>query len=285
VFRAVPQGDDYVACVDAHWRELIDRYQPAVLWSDIAHPARSNLAGLFAYYYNKIPDGVVNDRFAQDLPQQDPDSLEIMGSPTGRHYDFRTAEYTSFKDAIQEKWESNRGLAHSYSFNRNETTENCLSVSEIVRLLADVVSKNGNLLLSFGPMADGTVPELQRERLEDLGAWLDVNGEAIFDTRPWVTPEGSTREKTPVRFTQKANTVYATLWDLSSDGQITIEGLEADNDTSVHLLGYENSLQWKQDGADLTIDLPSHVAESPAYSLRIAPSPKFQTKARTGSIV
>jgi alpha-L-fucosidase len=274
VFQAVPQGDDYVACVDAHWRELIDRYQPSVLWSDIAHPAGSDLAALFADYYNQVPDGVVNDRFAQELPRQDPHSLEIMGSPTGSYYDFRTAEYTSFKEAIREKWESNRGLAHSYSFNRNERPENYMSVTELVRLLVDVVSKNGNLLLSFGPTADGRIPELQRERLESLGEWLDVHGEAIYGTRPWLTAGGTTREKSPVRFTHKEESVYAMLWDLPGGNQVAIQGLRAVGDTTVRLLGHQAPLGWKQDGDDLVISLPDHVAESPAYALKITPAPK-----------
>jgi alpha-L-fucosidase len=222
---------------------------------------------------------MVNDRFAQELPGQEPGSLEIMGSPTGRHYDFRTAEYTTFKEAIQEKWECNRGLAHSYSFNRNEGAENYLSVAEIVRLLVDVVSKNGNLLLSFGPMADGTVPELQRERLEGLGAWLDVNGEAIFGTRPWLTAEGYTRERIPVHFTHKADALYAALWDLPPGRQVTLEGLQADNASTIYLLGFETPLPWKQEGEALTISVPGGVAASPVYCLKITPIPRLLTGA------
>ena len=56
--------------------------------------------------------------------------------------------------------------------------------AELVRMFVDIVSKNGNLLLNVGPMADGTIPEIQLSRLRALEAWLKVNGEAIFNTRP-----------------------------------------------------------------------------------------------------
>ncbi len=70
---------------------------------------------------------MINDRFKQELPRQEPGSLEIMGSPAGLHYDFKTPEYTTIQDIIPGKRESGRGLAHSYSFNRIEKPENYLS--------------------------------------------------------------------------------------------------------------------------------------------------------------
>jgi alpha-L-fucosidase len=151
-------------------------------------------------------------------------------------------------------------------------------VAEIVRLLVDVVSKNGNLLLSFGPMADGTVPELQRERLEGLGSWLDANGEAIFGTRPWLAAEGNTRERIPVRFTHKADTLYAALWDLPRGGQVTLEGLQPNNHSAVHLLGSEHPLLWQQKDDTLVISAPSDVAVSPVYCLKITPTPRLLTR-------
>jgi alpha-L-fucosidase len=65
MFAGVPQGADYVAYADRHWVELIERYQPSILWNDIAYPAAAHLRQLFADDYNKIPDGVINDRFIQ----------------------------------------------------------------------------------------------------------------------------------------------------------------------------------------------------------------------------
>jgi alpha-L-fucosidase len=63
MFAAIPQRDDYVRYVDAHWRELIERYEPAVLWNDIGYPGAAHSEQLFADYYNRAPDGLVNNRF------------------------------------------------------------------------------------------------------------------------------------------------------------------------------------------------------------------------------
>ncbi len=63
MISAIPQSDDYLADADAHWRELIDRYQPSVLWNDIDYPSKADLGALHDYYFERVPDGVMNDRF------------------------------------------------------------------------------------------------------------------------------------------------------------------------------------------------------------------------------
>ncbi len=64
---AVPQQQAYVTYADNHWLELIERYEPVVLWNDIAYPAASDLPKLYAHYYNTVPEGLVNNRFAQSF--------------------------------------------------------------------------------------------------------------------------------------------------------------------------------------------------------------------------
>lgn len=81
--------------------------------------------------------------------------------------------------------DSCRGIGNSFGFNRNETNEDLLSTTAPVHMLADIVSKNGNLLLNVGPTADGVIPWHQAERLLGLGWWLRTNGDAIYGTRPW----------------------------------------------------------------------------------------------------
>jgi alpha-L-fucosidase len=124
-------------------------------------------------------------------------------------------------------------------------------------------------------MADGTIPELQRACLEGLGAWLDVNGEAIFGTRPWRTADGVTAGGVPVRYTRKGDTLYAILLDAPKVNPVILHSLRADRGTSIHLLGHEEPLSWRQEGDRLAVVLPQGVGEAPAYALRITPQPRL----------
>ena len=282
IFAAVPQQPDYIEYADHHWYELIDCYEPVIMWNDIAYPAAANLPELFAYYYNKIHDGLINDRFTQRF-EFDPESSSILNLD---HHDFRTPEYTSFDKITEKKWEATRGIGYSFGYNRNEGPDNYLSAQELIHSFVDIVSKNGNLLLNVGPMADGTIPDLQRERLLGLGQWLKVNGEAIFDTRPWVEAEGQTDQGAAVRFTQKGDTVYAILLDTPKPGLVSIQSLVADEKATVHLLGYGEPLSWGQAGQNLRITLPGtlpdEVSESPACAFRIVPKPQILPERSAG---
>ena len=268
VWGTIVQSPEFVDYSVAHWKELIDRYQPSLMWNDIGYPQAADLGELFAYYYNAVPEGVINDRFTQSLDRLPRVGKELV-SPRGPHYDFVTPEYTQFDDIQEQKWETCRGIGHSFGYNRNEGDEQLLPEDELVHMFVDIVSKNGNLLLNVGPMADGSIPQNQADRLRALGSWLDRNGAAVFDTRPWQRAESQTTQGLPVRFTQNRDTVYATLLGSPSESEIVIEGLEAPNDASIQLLGKAGDLTWRQAGGDLAVQLPNDLPESPAHTLQI----------------
>lgn len=268
----IVQSPDFVEYVQGHWHELIDRYAPSVLWNDIGYPAAANVPELFARYYNDVPDGVINDRWNQRGPDREMNFDELTNVPATVHCDFTTPEYAAYDRIVEKKWEATRGIGHSFGYNQNEGPGDYLSVEELVHSFVDIVSKNGNLLLDVGPMADGTIPELQRERLLGLGAWLDVNGEAIFGTRPWVTSNGVANDTIPVSYTQKDNALYAILLDTPRSGQVTLENLRAEAGTTIQLSGYPQALTWQQQGNGLTVTLPALEA-APAYTLKILPQP------------
>jgi len=267
-FGCVAQSPKFIEYVDAHWRELIERYQPAVIWGDIGYPAKANLPKLFADYYNRIPDGVINDRFAQEFPDE-LETSEAVTNPTNEHFDFITPEYSAFDRIRKVKWECTRGIGYSYAYNFNESPETHISFQDLVYLLVDVVSKNGNLLLGVGPMADGTIPPLQRQRLEQLGSWLEINGEAIFGTRPWIKAEATTKEEIPIRFTLKGNTIYAFLLGSSHDHCVVIESFQVEDEATIHLLGHDEPLRWQQQDQDLMVMLPERREPAPTLTLKI----------------
>ncbi len=287
-----PVSREYADYVDAHFRELIDKFQPSVLWNDIGYPPGSNLNDLFAYYYNKISDGVVNDRWLQipkrgrwlypswpirtllDYAMKRALIKEGISPPRPPHSDYSTPEYTTLSSISQRKWECVRGIGRSFGYNSMETAEDYLSVPELVHMLVDIVSKNGNFLLNTGPMANGKLHEVQLERLAGLGQWLKINGEAIFGTRPWIEAEGRTAEQIDVRFTRKNEDLYVVLLDTPKQLEIRINNLQAVRDTSIKLLGSRGHLVWEQNGADLLIALADELPESPAHTLKISPQPR-----------
>ncbi|HQY91298.1 alpha-L-fucosidase [Caldilinea sp.] len=269
--KAVPQMSAYVDYANAHWRELIDRYQTMILWNDIAYPAATDLNMLFADYYNTLPEGVVNNRFTQRF------QLGADGNiVTDNFHDFETPEYAAFPEIRAKKWESCRGIGASFGYNRNEGPAQHLTVENLVRSFVDIVSKNGNLLLNVGPLADGTIPQLQRERLLGLGAWLDVNGAAIFDTRPWVVADSETDDGVGVRFTQKEGNLYATLLDTPAAQPFEIKGLRCADGTSIKLLGGSAPLAWRATDGGVAVTLADKLPASPAHVLHISPAPAYQ---------
>ncbi len=163
--------------------EIIDRYRPQVLWFDwwIEHPAfKPYLAKLAAYYYNRAAawgrQVVINykwDAFAQ-------------GSAV---YDI---ERGTMRDIRPTVWQNDTSVSKSaWSWVQNHDYK---TAQDLITELADVVSKNGVLLLNVGPKADGTIPEAEQELLLTIGDWLSTNGEAIYGTRPWViSGEGPTQ--------------------------------------------------------------------------------------------
>jgi alpha-L-fucosidase len=288
---AVPLDPAYARYVDAHYRELIARYRPSVLWNDIAYPPpRGALWRLLADYYEAIPDGVVNDRFG---PAAAPvvralriepvraiaDALvrRVVARPGYRLVppvppvsDFRTPEYARFSAAVTKKWEATRGIGHGFGFNRNEDERNLIDPDELVRTFVDVVSKNGNLLLNVGPTAEGGIHPRERLRLETLGRWLAVNGEAIYETRPWTRAEGATACGVAIRFTRRGSAVYALLLGTPAAGDVRIRDLAPASLRGVRLLDY-GPLRWRVEGGDLVVAWPPRPQPSPVWAIACDP--------------
>jgi alpha-L-fucosidase len=241
--------------VDTHMipqmKELVNSYKPDVLWTDGDGDFDSKTlksTEFLTWLYNESPvkdKVVVNDRWGTDTG--------------GKHGGFYTTEYDNLANAeiLNNKstrpWEECRGIAGSFGYNRNENLEDYSTSEELVHILINKVARGGNLLLNVGPTADGRIPEIQQQRLADIGAWLKVNGEAIYSTRKWdnaptVTP------KSTVYFTKKGADIYVivTKWQ---EKPIVVENVR--NTKSVTMLGFLGKVKYSVSGGKLTINPPS----------------------------
>jgi alpha-L-fucosidase len=215
---------------------------------------------------NKVPEGVINDRWAQTYE----DKKRITP-----YSDYKTPEYITYKNIKKKKWETTRGIGNSFGYNKFEKEEDYMTSEEIIRMFVDVVSKNGNLLLNVGPMADGTIPEIQKNILLEFGKWLEVNGEAIYGTRPWEYPEGKTLDNIAIRYTQKKDALYAFLLDKPKEANITIESLRIEKKSEIKLVGRKENLDWEQEGENLSISLMENLEDFPVFALKISPKPVY----------
>ncbi len=259
---AIPRSPEYIDYAFAHWVELIDRYEPACLWNDIFMPGpRERLEELFAYYWSKVPDGVVNDRWKASMG---PEGMRATG-----HHDFKTSEYQEVAGIAAKKWESVRGIGHAFGWNREEPEEDYLSVEALVHMFIDTVSKGGNLLLNVGPMADGTIPAVQESRLRGFGRWLGANGEAVYGTRPWSRAAGTMDEGTEVRFVRKGADLFAHVLRAPEAGPRFFHGLRLSPGCEVSLVG-GGPLRFQQEEAGVAVYVPGGVDPAPAYAVRFS---------------
>ena len=164
------------------------------------------------------------------------------------------------------------------------------SAATVVKQLVDIVSKNGNLLLSVPLRADGTYDEKEAQILDDLEAWMTVNSECIFGTRPWTKfGEGPVAEKSialnaqgfndgqyngmdsrDIRFTKKGKTLYAVAMGWPEDHTLHIRSLaKGQKVRGIRLLG-GGKLKYRQTADELEVTLPSTPVNAIAPVLKIA---------------
>jgi len=266
---------EYLAYVEAHWRELIERYDPWILWSDIGYPPGYSLPKLWADFYNRKPEGVVNDRWMQ-LPRFMfskfgrfilAQMLKRMGQgqpPKPAHADFVTPEYATLDHIATHKWETCRGIGNSFGYNQFEEAGDYQTADDLIRMLADIVSKNGNLLLNVGPRPDGSLHPLQVDALKGLGAWLQVNGESIYGARPWARYTDSLhdsaktmRDFAEVRYTAGAQAHYAIVTKMPAEGMLLLPVDAAEGTLTLLETGASLSVERSEERA--LVRLPTEV--------------------------
>ena len=242
-------------------KEVVDQYSPDIMWFDYVLDAIPDTVRrtYCAYYLNeaeKWGKDVVIVRKQDDLPL----SLSVDDLEKSR------------KNRIgEEAWMTDETVSKgSWCYTEN--------------LEIDIVSKNGVLLLNISPMANGTIPDIQKQVLLDMGAWLEKYGEAIYGTRPWYTfGEGPTKEpegnfqfhreflkivysEKDVRYTTSDNTIYATLLGLPGAGsQLTFTAFAADSLPE----GSDEALDWNLGENGLSLTTPDSAPDEMAIVFKI----------------
>jgi alpha-L-fucosidase len=262
--------DDWLA----RQAELVMDYEPELIYFDwwIGQPSfRSTLPKFLAFYYNRAAragrTAVVNYKLGEFA-----DGAGVLDIERGQAPGIRADTWQTCTSISDKSW----------GYIENDTYK---SAAQIVHLLADIVSKNGNLLLNVGPRGDGSIPEAARGTLLAVGGWLKTNGEAIYGSRPWTrfgegpteNADGSFSETkakpyTPrdFRFTTAKGHLYAIQMAEPENGKAVIASLGKDRPVkSVTLLGRDASLSFSQNADGLTIKLPTDAPHQLANVYRL----------------
>jgi alpha-L-fucosidase len=265
--------DDWLA----RTAEIILRYQPKLLYFDwwIQHSAfKPYLKRLAAFYYN------CGKQWGRDVMICYKHDALMFG--TG----IMEVERGSLAEPKPYAWQTDTAVARNSWCHTNDLDYK--SGEEIIAQLIDIVSKGGNLLLNVGPKADGSIPDGDRKILEELAAWMEINGEAIHGSCCWrLFAEGPTRTgggqfqdsklthytSQDYRFTASGGTIYAMCLKCPEDGKFTVKSLAECVDyhkpvfqgilEKVSILGYDGPLSWHQDQEGLHISAPGIASDYP----------------------
>jgi alpha-L-fucosidase len=279
---------------DARWhqtwfkriKDLVDSYQPDLLYTDGGVPFGAVGRSLVAHFYNA--DLKRNGRLGvvytcKDMPKN-------KGEFVAGCY-VQDMERGVLPGINPLPWQTDTSIG-DWFYNKNWKTKDTgkmyRSADWVVRTLVDIVSKNGNLLLNVIQRPDGSLDPEVEQLLADIGAWMKNNGEAIYGTRPWqIYGEGAIKAEgghfkedfafsaRDIRFTTKGRTLYAIALGWPEDGRIVVRslarpaGAAGGRVTTVALLGHAGKLPFAQDAAGLVVTLPAAKISNIAVALKI----------------
>ena len=201
-------------------------------------------------------------------------------------------------DQIQEKpWQTCTCLGHWHYEKSVYDNNRYKSAEKVVHMLIDIISKNGNMLLSVPMRGDGTIDDKEEAILEDIAAWMDVNKEGVFETRPWtVFGEGPVAESSnplraqgfnegkhndytaeDIRFVTKGNALYAHVMAWPENNKVVIKSLALDNAlyageiNKVEMIGTNQAVRYERTKDGLVVELPADVEHNPiSFILKVS---------------
>ncbi len=265
--------------------ELVDKCQPDLYYFDWGWHGKP---WLDAQYHEKFAAFLYNRAISWDRGTYGNPGI-VLNSKFNHmsSYCVRDLERSKMSKIQSRVWQTDTSISvHSWGY---ATEDEYYSADHLIDTLMDIISKNGILMLNFGPKADGTVPDEYLKPLMAMGDWLKVNGQAVYGTRPYgIFGEGpapkeghekhtakSSYDGPSIRFTRnKDNTVlYATALQWPGEVMTIKSFAKGKFDTSriqsMRLLGTAKPLQWKQTAAGLEISMPQEPAYGLAYPVQI----------------
>jgi alpha-L-fucosidase len=283
-----PNNPEFVRRWFLRCQDLVNKYHPDLLYFDNIGQLPLGQAGLdiAAHYYNsnlafhggKL-EGVIN----------------VKGLDAARRPAVVEDYERGSSDVIQPApWQTDTCIGSWHYDRRIFEQHRYKTTGQVLRMLVNIVSKNGNLLLSIPVRGDGTIDSDEVKFLEGVAKWMDVNGEGIFGTRPWkIYGEGPARGgggmfnenrvrygAQDIRFTTKGSVLYAFFLGWPEDGKLAIASLgtgTADKPAlldqkiaSLHLLGSKEKIAWSQDSDALYVTLPATKPCDDVFGLKLA---------------
>jgi len=268
-------------------RELLDKYQPDVLYFDNTElPLGQAGLDIAAHFYNsnmKNHGGRLEAVLNSKGLRPEHTGTMVLDIERGRADRILPAAWQT--DTCIGEWHYRRSLFEEHKYKTADT---------VIKTLIDIVSKNGNLMLSVPVRADGTIDDDEQKLLSELAAWMPANQEAIFGTRPFSVfgegapdvkgsgnfNESSSRPYTAedIRFTTRGRTLYAFALAWPAGGKVTIKTLAKGSAAwpgevaKVELLGSKATLKFSRDAAGLVVSLPEQKPHDHAYALKIMPA-------------
>ncbi len=285
---AAPMTEAYKTKFYNRTVDVIDRYSPDVIYFDDTavpfYPVSDEGLRIVAHFYNKSVADHGQMRAVVTGKKLTEEQKDAIVWDVERGVPDRMQEKAWQTCTCLGQWHYDRGV-----YDRNKYK----SAATVIKMLVDIVSKNGNLLLSVPLRGSGAVDEKEVAILKDIKAWMDVNGESIYGTRPWTTfGEGPTAEASnpindqgfnegtdytadDLRFVQRNDTVYVTALGWPETNQMIVKSLASASPYyknkigKVELLGYDGELQYVCDKEALTVSLPAEMSSTIAPVLRV----------------
>jgi alpha-L-fucosidase len=243
-----------------------------ILWLDggWVRPYPALPAGLKGLIKQPFDQDIDMPRIASMARSHQPGLIVVDRTVTGLYENYRTPEQEVPEKPLPYVWETCMTMGDSWSYVPNDRYK---PTRRLIHLLVDIVSKGGNFLLNIGPSAEGELPAGSLERLKEIGAWMKVNGEAIYGTRP-IAPY----KEAKVRFTAKPDgTLYAIFLadedETTPPAKIMLYSHAPGPKGRVELLGFAGALRWEAVGEGVLIELPAAAIKNPpgrhAWALKI----------------